>query len=101
MTDAGGQAALGGTLTGGGSSPTRERTLRSPWTAVIVAAVLSVPAIYFATDRLVGMATVLKVGDKSFTGMSLFYCSLVGLAITGIIAAAGSARGCPAGARAR
>ncbi|MDP1749144.1 MAG: sodium-translocating pyrophosphatase [Reyranella sp.] len=52
---------------------------------VIVAAVLSIPAIYFATDRLVGMSTVLKVGDKSFTGMSLFYCSLVGLAITGII----------------
>jgi len=52
---------------------------------VIVAAVLSIPAIYFATDRLVGMATVMKVGDKSFTGMSLFYCSLVGLAITGVI----------------
>ena len=52
---------------------------------VIVAAVLSIPAIYFATDQLIGMSTVLKVGDKSFTGMSLFWCSLVGLAITGII----------------
>ena len=52
---------------------------------VIVAAVLSIPAIYFATDRLVGLGTVMKVGDKSFTGMSLFYCSLVGLAITGLI----------------
>ena len=31
------------------------------------------------------MGTVLKVGDKSFTGMSLFWCSLVGLAITGLI----------------
>ena len=52
---------------------------------VIVAAVLSIPAIYLVTDYLVDMGTVLKVGDKSFTGMSLFYCSLVGLAITGII----------------
>ncbi len=52
---------------------------------VIVAAVLSVPAIYFATDRLVGMGTVMTVGDRSFTGMSLFWCSLVGLAITGLI----------------
>ncbi len=52
---------------------------------VIVAAVLSIPAIYFVTDYLVGMGAVLKVGDKSFTGMSLFWCSLVGLAITGII----------------
>ncbi|WP_371135901.1 sodium-translocating pyrophosphatase [Reyranella sp.] len=52
---------------------------------VIVAAVLSIPAIYFATDRLVGMSTVLTVGDRSFTGLSLFWCSLVGLAITGLI----------------
>ncbi|WP_422036181.1 sodium-translocating pyrophosphatase [Reyranella sp.] len=52
---------------------------------VIVAAVLSIPAIYVATDRLVGMSTVLTVGDRSFTGMSLFWCSLVGLAITGLI----------------
>ncbi len=52
---------------------------------VIVAAVLSIPAIYLVTDYLVGMGSVLKVGDKSFTGMSLFWCSLVGLAITGLI----------------
>src|SRR5437868_7341570 len=52
---------------------------------VIVAAVLSIPAIWLVTDHIVGMATVLKVGDKSFTGMSLFWCSLVGLAITGLI----------------
>ncbi len=52
---------------------------------VIAAAVLSVPAIWIVTDRLVGMGTVMKVGDHSFTGMSLFWCSLVGLAITGLI----------------
>ena len=52
---------------------------------VIVAAVLSIPAIYFVTDYLVGMGTVMTVGDRSFTGMSLFWCSLVGLVITGLI----------------
>jgi K(+)-stimulated pyrophosphate-energized sodium pump len=52
---------------------------------VIVAAVLSIPAIWLVTDRLVGMDTKLMVGDKTFTGMSLFWCSLVGLAITGLI----------------
>jgi K(+)-stimulated pyrophosphate-energized sodium pump len=52
---------------------------------VIVAAVLSIPASWFVTDYLIGMSTVLKVGDRSFTGMSLFWCSLVGLAITGLI----------------
>ena len=52
---------------------------------VIVAAVLSIPAIWLVTDRLIGMGTVMTVGDRSFTGMSLFWCSLVGLAITGLI----------------
>jgi K(+)-stimulated pyrophosphate-energized sodium pump len=52
---------------------------------VIVAAVLSIPAIWLVTDRIVGMDTVMTVTGKSFTGMSLFWCSLVGLAITGLI----------------
>src|ERR1700732_4989305 len=52
---------------------------------VIVAAVLSIPAIWLVTDRLVGVDQVMTVNGKTFTGMSLFYCSLVGLAITGLI----------------
>src|SRR5260221_11907242 len=55
------------------------------YTGLIAAAVLSIPAIWFVPDWVVGNGTVLKVGDKSFTGMSLFWCSLVGLAITGLI----------------
>ncbi|HET8745777.1 MAG TPA: sodium/proton-translocating pyrophosphatase, partial [Ramlibacter sp.] len=48
-------------------------------------AVLSIPAIWLVTSHIVGMDTVLKVGERSFTGMSLVWCSLVGLAITGLI----------------
>jgi K(+)-stimulated pyrophosphate-energized sodium pump len=51
----------------------------------IAAAVLSIPAIWFVTQYVVGMGTVMKVGDSTFTGMSLFWCSLVGLAVTGLI----------------
>jgi K(+)-stimulated pyrophosphate-energized sodium pump len=51
----------------------------------IAAAVLSIPAIWFVTSHVVGMDTVMKVGAMSFTGMSLFWCSLVGLAVTGLI----------------
>jgi K(+)-stimulated pyrophosphate-energized sodium pump len=47
--------------------------------------VLSIPAIWFVTDWVVGNGTVLKVGDRQFTGMTLFWCSLVGLAVTGLI----------------
>jgi len=52
----------------------------------ITTAVLSIPAIYFATDAaLGGMDNVYAVGDSSFTGMSLFWSMMVGLAVTGLI----------------
>jgi len=51
----------------------------------ITTAVLSIPAIYWATDYAVGMGTSFTVGDQSFTGMSLFWSMMVGLAVTGLI----------------
>lgn len=54
-----------------------------------VTAVLSIPLVYFATQYALGdMNTVIGSdldGAGGFTGMSLFWCSLLGLAITGII----------------
>ena len=56
---------------------------------VIVAAVLSIPAIYGAMVYALGdMNAVIGAaldGTGGFTGMALFWCSLVGLAITGLI----------------
>ncbi|MCL6249618.1 sodium-translocating pyrophosphatase [Altererythrobacter sp. KTW20L] len=49
----------------------------------LVSAVLAVPAIWFATDYAIGTATVIPGTD--FTGRSLFYCSLLGLVVTGLI----------------
>ncbi|MEO1220375.1 MAG: sodium-translocating pyrophosphatase [Pseudomonadota bacterium] len=53
----------------------------------IVTAVLAIPLIYFATQFALGdMNAVLNAGDTvEFNGMDLFYCSLIGLALTGII----------------
>ncbi|OJU98887.1 MAG: sodium-translocating pyrophosphatase, partial [Shinella sp. 65-6] len=54
----------------------------------LVAAVLAIPAIWFATDHaLGGIDTVVgAVADgTSYTGRALFYCSLLGLVITGLI----------------
>ena len=53
----------------------------------IVTAVLAVPLIWFATEYVLGdMGTVLNPGDTvEFHGRDLFYCSLIGLALTGII----------------
>ncbi|MGP1351894.1 MAG: sodium-translocating pyrophosphatase [Parasphingopyxis sp.] len=53
----------------------------------IVTAVLSAIALFFATQVTVGdmSATLGTVNDTAITGMNLFWCMLLGLAITGII----------------
>jgi K(+)-stimulated pyrophosphate-energized sodium pump len=57
----------------------------------LVTAVLSIPAIYFATQYVLGdlHQTVTysagAMGEKSFPAMYLFYASLVGLAVTGLL----------------
>ena len=51
----------------------------------IAAGLLSVPAIYLVTDKLIGMDTVLVAQGLSFTGMSLFICGVIGLLVTTLI----------------
>ncbi len=55
----------------------------------LVTAILSIPAIWFATDyALGGMETMMGGnldGTGGFTGRTLFYCSLLGLVVTGLI----------------
>jgi len=51
----------------------------------LVSAILSAFLLYFITDHVVGMNSTFVVGSSSFTGLSLFYCGLVGLIITGLI----------------
>ncbi|RZV51318.1 MAG: sodium-translocating pyrophosphatase, partial [Sphingomonadaceae bacterium] len=53
----------------------------------IVSAVLAIPLIWFAIDYALGsMNAEMGGGDlATFTGMDLFWCSMVGLAVTGII----------------
>ena len=51
----------------------------------IVCAVLSAIALYPVTSMLLGMDTAFTADGRTFTGMSLFYCGLVGLVLTGLI----------------
>ena len=48
----------------------------------IASAVLSLIAIWFVTDALVGMGSITGV---SFTGKALYICAIVGLVVTGLI----------------
>src|SRR3546814_17020708 len=50
----------------------------------LVSAVLAVPAIWFATSHALGGMEA-PIAGTDFTGRDLFYCSLLGLVITGLI----------------
>jgi len=52
---------------------------------LIATAVLSAIALWPLTEWVIGTATVLKVGDQTFSGRHLFYCGLVGLVVTGLM----------------
>jgi K(+)-stimulated pyrophosphate-energized sodium pump len=48
----------------------------------IASAVLSLVAIWFVTDRLIGMG---PLTGATFTGKALYICAIVGLVVTGLI----------------
>ena len=55
---------------------------------LIITALASVVLIYFATEFLIGMEKVIVNSDlfiESFNGIDLFFCSIVGLTVTGLI----------------
>ncbi|MEE4155132.1 MAG: sodium-translocating pyrophosphatase [Erythrobacter sp.] len=72
----------------GTSGPGATNVMGAMYKGFIVTAVLAIPLIYLVTQYALGdMGTVLNAGTENvpFTGMDLFLCSLIGLALTGII----------------
>ena len=51
----------------------------------VASAVLSAIAIWPVTEYILGMDTVFTVAGKTFTGLSLYLCGLIGLVLTGLI----------------
>ncbi len=51
----------------------------------IATAVLSAIALWFLTDWIIGTSASYPIGNESFVGRELFYCTLVGLAVTGLL----------------
>ena len=62
-----------------------ENIMAALYKGFAVSAILSAVLLYFITDHVISLDSVFTVDDKSFTGMSLFYCGLLGLIITGLI----------------
>ena len=55
-----------------------------------VSAILSAVLLYFITDHIIGLSTVFELfkntpKEIAFTGISLFYCGIIGLVVTGLI----------------
>jgi K(+)-stimulated pyrophosphate-energized sodium pump len=59
--------------------------MRALYKGFIVSALLSAGLIYKLTDKIIGFDATFEVTGKSFTGMDIFYCSLIGLALTGAL----------------
>lgn len=52
---------------------------------LIVSAGLSALAIWFLTERMIGMTTEFSIATGAFTGLDVFYCTLTGLGVTGAL----------------
>src|SRR5476649_149716 len=52
---------------------------------VIATVVLSLIGLWPLTDHLIGMDTALNSGGVDYSGMTLFWCGVVGLAVTGAL----------------
>ena len=51
----------------------------------VVSAIASIIILYPVTDHVIGFATEYNVNGKNFNGMSLYYCGIIGLIITGLL----------------
>ena len=51
----------------------------------IVTAIISLVLLYPITSKIIGLDELFKVGNKTFSGLDLYYCGVVGLIVTGLI----------------
>ncbi len=51
----------------------------------VVSALASLIILYPVTDFVLGLENSYDLNNKSFTGMSLYYCGIIGLIITGLL----------------
>ena len=51
----------------------------------IATAIISLVILYPVTNHVIGLDSSYTVGDKTFNGLSLYYCGVIGLVITGLL----------------
>jgi K(+)-stimulated pyrophosphate-energized sodium pump len=66
--------------------PASQSIMGALYRGLVVTGVLSLAGVALVTNWLIGFDTVLTTnGGTTFTGMTLFLCGIVGLAVTGLI----------------
>jgi K(+)-stimulated pyrophosphate-energized sodium pump len=63
----------------------KQNIMGALYKGLIATGVLSLVALYPVVDKVVGLSTVYAVGDKEFTGQSLYFCGIIGLVVTGLL----------------
>ena len=51
----------------------------------VVSAIASLAILYPVTNYVIGFTNEYTVNNKSFNGMDLYYCGIIGLIITGLL----------------
>jgi K(+)-stimulated pyrophosphate-energized sodium pump len=62
-----------------------QKIMAALYKGFIAAAILSVILLWPVTEYVIGMETQFTVGAKVFSGRYLYYCGIVGLAVTGLL----------------
>jgi K(+)-stimulated pyrophosphate-energized sodium pump len=59
--------------------------MQALYKGLLVTGGLSAIAVYFLTDYMIGMKTVITIVGRDFSGLNIFYCSILGLVVTGLL----------------
>tara|TARA_Y100001970_G_scaffold293806_1_gene443365 strand:+ start:5747 stop:7852 length:2106 start_codon:yes stop_codon:yes gene_type:complete len=59
--------------------------MKAMYKGFIITAISSLIILFPITKHVIGFTTEYVVNNKSFTGLSLYYCGIIGLVITGLI----------------
>ena len=62
-----------------------KNVMNALYKGVVVSAVASLLILYPVTDYVLGLESTFNLNNKSFTGLSLYYCGIIGLLITGLL----------------
>ncbi len=65
--------------------PGNQSIMGALYRGLIATAVLTLILLFLLTNWLIGMDTAYSVGERSFTGLDLYVCGVVGLTVTGLI----------------